>query len=36
VRIAGYDKLADQLDETALTATLPGIEKALRESAPHA
>jgi len=36
VRIAGYDKLADQLDEAALTATMPGIEKALRESAPHA
>src|SRR5256886_1760326 len=36
VRIAGYGKLADQLDETALTATLPGIEKALRESAPRA
>jgi len=36
VRIAGYDKLAGQLDEAALTATLPGIEKALRESAPRA
>jgi hypothetical protein len=36
VRIAGYGKLADQLDEAALTATLPGIEKALRESAPRA
>jgi len=36
VRIAGYDKLAAQLDEAALTATLPGIEKALRESAPRA
>ena len=36
VRIAGYGKLADQLDETALTAALPGIEKALRESAPRA
>jgi hypothetical protein len=36
VRIAGYGKLADQLDETALTATLPGLEKALRESAPRA
>jgi len=36
VRIAGYDKLADQLDEAALTATLPGIEKALRDSAPRA
>ena len=36
VRIAGYGKLADSLDEAALTATLPGIEKALRESAPRA
>jgi len=36
VRIAGYGKLADQLDETALTATLPGLEKTLRESAPRA
>jgi hypothetical protein len=36
VRIAGYGKLADGLDEAALTATLPGIEKALRESAPRA
>ena len=36
VRIAGYGKLADQLDEAALTATLPGLEKALRESAPRA
>src|SRR5919108_72581 len=36
VRIAGYGRLADQLDEAALTAALPGIEKALRESAPRA
>jgi len=36
IRIAGYGKLADQLDEAALTATLPGIEKALRDSAPRA
>jgi len=36
VRIAGYGKLADQLNEAALTAALPGIEKALRESAPRA
>src|SRR5215468_946406 len=36
IRIAGYGKLADGLDEAALTATLPGIEKALRESAPRA
>ena len=36
VRIAGYGKLADQLDEAALAGALPGIEKALRESAPRA
>jgi hypothetical protein len=36
VRIAGYGKLADQLDEAALAAALPGVEKALRESAPRA
>jgi len=36
IRIAGYGKLADQLDEAALTAALPGVEKALRDSAPHA
>src|SRR5919205_396987 len=36
IRIAGYGKLADQLDETALTAALPGVEKALRESASRA
>ena len=36
IRIAGYGKLADQLDEAALTATLPGLEKTLRESAPRA
>ena len=36
VRIAGYDKLAEQLDEAALTVSLPGIEKAWRESAPRA
>ena len=36
VRIAGYSALADRLDEAALTAALPGIEKALRESAPRA
>src|SRR5437588_179564 len=35
IRIAGYGKLADGLDETALTAALPGLEKALRESAPR-
>jgi hypothetical protein len=36
VRIAGYGRLADGLDEAALTAALPGIEKALRDSAPRA
>ena len=36
IRIAGYGKLADGLNETALTAALPGLEKALRESAPRA
>jgi hypothetical protein len=35
VRIAGYGRLADRLDETALTAALPGIEKALRDSVPR-
>jgi len=35
VRIAGYDRLADRLDEAALTAALPGIEKALRDSVPR-
>ena len=35
VRIAGYGQLADQLDEAALTAALPGVEKALRDSAPR-
>jgi hypothetical protein len=36
IRIAGYGKVADRLDEAALTAALPGIEKALRDSVPHA
>ena len=36
VRIAGYGRLADQLDEQAVTAALPGVEKALRASAPRA
>jgi hypothetical protein len=36
VRIAGYGKIADRLDETALAAVLPGVEKALRDSAPRA
>jgi hypothetical protein len=35
VRIAGYGKLADQLNEAALTAALPGVEKALRDSVPR-
>ena len=36
LRIAGYDKLAAQIDEAALAGALPGVEKALRESAPRA
>ena len=35
VRIAGYGKLADQLDEAALMAALPGVEKAMRDSVPR-
>ncbi|HEY7496379.1 MAG TPA: hypothetical protein VIH59_35420 [Candidatus Tectomicrobia bacterium] len=35
IRIAGYGKLADQLNEVALTAALPGVEKALRDSVPR-
>ena len=35
IRIAGYGRLADRLDEAALTAVLPGVEKALRDSAPR-
>ncbi len=34
VRIAGYSALADQLDEAALCAALPTVEKALRDSIP--
>jgi hypothetical protein len=34
VRIAGYSALADRLDEAALTAALPGVEKAMRDSVP--
>lgn len=34
-RIAGYGTLAERLDEAALTAALPRIEKALRESVPR-
>jgi hypothetical protein len=33
VRIAGYGQCADQLDEAALSAVLPGVEQALRASA---
>jgi len=36
IRIAGYGRLADRLDEAALTAVLPGVEKALRDSVPRA
>jgi len=36
IRIAGYGGLADRLDEAALTAALPGVEKALRDSVPQA
>jgi hypothetical protein len=35
VRIAGYGQCADQLDEEALTAALPGVEQALRDSVPQ-
>jgi len=35
IRIAGYSGLADRLDEAALTAALPGVEKALRDSVPQ-
>jgi hypothetical protein len=35
VRIAGYGSMADRLDEEALAAALPGVEKALRDSVPH-
>jgi len=34
VRIAGYSALADQVDEGALTAALPTVEKAMRDSIP--
>jgi hypothetical protein len=36
IRIAGYSGLAERLDEAALTAALPGVEKALRDSVPQA
>jgi hypothetical protein len=35
VRIAGYGRCADRLNEAALTAALPGVEKALRDSVPR-
>jgi hypothetical protein len=35
VRIAGYSRLADTLNEGALNAALPGVEKALRDSVPR-
>jgi hypothetical protein len=35
VRIAGYGQVADRLDEAALTAALPGVEQALRDSVPR-
>jgi hypothetical protein len=35
IRIAGYGQVAERLDEAALTAALPGIEKALRDSVPR-
>ncbi|MBI3330131.1 MAG: hypothetical protein HYZ81_25915 [Nitrospinae bacterium] len=36
LRIAGYSTLAEHLDEGALAAALPGVEKALRDSVPRA
>ena len=36
IRIAGYSGLAERLDEAALTAALPGVKKALRDSVPQA
>ena len=35
LRIAGYGGLADGLNEEALTAALPGVEKSLRDSVPR-
>ena len=35
IRIAGYGRLADRLDEAALAGLLPGVEKALRDSVPR-
>jgi hypothetical protein len=36
VRIAGYPRLAESLNEEALNAALPNVEKALRDSIPRA
>jgi hypothetical protein len=36
VRIAGYGSLAEQLDEAAVTAALPGVEQALRDCVARA
>ena len=36
IRIAGYGRLADRLDEAVLAGILPGVEKALRDSVPRA
>ena len=35
IRIAGYGRLADRLDEAALAGILPGVEQALRDSVPR-
>jgi hypothetical protein len=35
IRIAGYGSLADRLNEEALAAALPGVEKAMRDSVPR-
>ena len=35
VRIAGYGRLADSLNEERLDAALPGVEKAMRDSVPR-
>jgi len=34
IRIAGYSALAEQVDEAMITAALPTVEKALRDSVP--
>ena len=35
IRVAGYSRLAEHLDEGALAAALPGVEKAMRDSVPR-